>query len=143
MHRKVVFKLQQDEDGFPPVNYESVWALPVKDDTLLIDNIPFFAREATLGDLVQVTQLNGELRYVSTLKKSGNSLIRIVYYPGTNPEEIRQALQLLGCSSELDEGHTLIAVNVPSESNLPAVQNFLRSGYEQDRWGYEEPILRQ
>ncbi len=40
---KIVFELQQDEDGYPPVTRESLWATPTDGGLYRLDNIPFFA----------------------------------------------------------------------------------------------------
>ena len=39
----VWFRLDQDEDGYPPVQTESVWAIPFGEGTYILDNVPFFA----------------------------------------------------------------------------------------------------
>ena len=38
---KIVFSLVPDEDGYPPVASESLWAVNVADDEYRLDNIPF------------------------------------------------------------------------------------------------------
>jgi len=39
---KVYFDLEKDADGYPPVNSESMWAVPMGEFRFRIDNIPFF-----------------------------------------------------------------------------------------------------
>lgn len=56
---KVVFKLEKDEDDYPPADYESVWALPVGEGLFQIDNIPFFATEIALGDVRRILEERG------------------------------------------------------------------------------------
>jgi hypothetical protein len=141
-HRKVVFTLEQDEDGYPPVAYESAWVADLGDGRFLIDSIPFFAREATLGDTIAAADDNGELRYSGTIERSKNSLFRVVYFDGTDPSEIRRVLSSLGCSTELNDVHRLIAVNVPREVRLEDVRAYLETGFSSGRWDYEEAILR-
>jgi len=143
MHSKIVFRLEQDADGYPPVAYEGIWAIYQEGSRYLIDNIPFFTREATVGDSVEANNRDGELIYVRTLTQSGNSLIRIVYYEGTDPAILRKDLEHIGCSTEWDGDHQLIAINVPPEVMLNDIQEFLQTGFDQDRWDYEEVILRQ
>jgi hypothetical protein len=143
MLRRILFELEQDEDGYPPVGAETVWATHDGENRYVIDNTPFFATAATLGDVVEATEEDGMLRYKATIKRSGNSLIRIVYCDGTDPSELRNHLKTLGCSTEWDENHHLIALNIPPSVNLEEVQAFLRQGLEQERWDYEAPILMQ
>jgi hypothetical protein len=66
----------------------------------------------------------------------------VVYYGETDPSEIRGKLEQLGCSTELNSDHQLIAVNIPLEVPLHDVQLFLQSGLDQDLWDYEEAIIR-
>lgn len=141
-HRKVIFALEQDKDGYPPVGYESAWVVDLGEGRFLVDSIPFFAREATLGDTITAAEENGELRYADTIERSGNSLFRVVYFEGTDPSEIRRALSSLGCSTELNDVHRLIAVNVPAEVRLKDVRAYIEPGFSSGRWDFEEAILR-
>ncbi len=141
-HRRVTFALDQDEDGYPPVAHESAWAVDLGDGRFLIDSIPFFARAATLGDTITAHEEGGALQYSATLARSGNSLLRVVYFDGTEPAEIRSPLSNLGCSTELNAAHHLIAVSVPAEVRLEDVRACLAAGFASGRWDYEEAILR-
>jgi Domain of unknown function (DUF4265) len=143
MHRKIVFRLEQDADGYPPVAYEGIWAIYQEGNRYVIDNTPFFTREATLGDIVEAARRDDELVYVRTLAQSDNSLIRVVYYETTDPTMLRKDLEQIGCSTEWDSDHQLIAINVPPEVKLNDIQEFLQNGFDQDRWDYEEAIMRQ
>jgi hypothetical protein len=100
-HTKVLFRLEQDEDGYSPFGVEGVWAEQTKDGKFVLDNIPSFARQATLGDIVEVAYEDGEPFYASTLARSGNSLVRVVFFEGHDPTELRSKLKELGCSTEL------------------------------------------
>ena len=141
--RKIVFKLFQDEDGYPPVGYESVWAIPLGAGQFAIDNIPFFTCDATLGDVVSANEEMGELRFVTVIRNSGNSLLRLIYAEGADVEQIRSALRELGCSTEWDSNHRLISVNVPASVALSRVRAFLDSGVERGISDFEEAIARE
>ena len=143
MLKKLFFRLEPDEDGYPPVSAESVWAEEQEPGRLVLDNIPFFATQATLGDVVDAVVEDGVLTYKTTVRHCGNSLIRIVCYKGTDPAEVRRQIEVLGCSSELDSHHSLISVNIPTNIDLKVVQAFLRQGAVEDKWDYEEPLLMQ
>jgi hypothetical protein len=141
--KKVVFQLEQDEDGYPPVTIESVWAREEADGRFVLDNIPFFATQATLGDLVDVAFEGGEARYVATVRHSGNSLIRVLCARGSDPADVRAGLAALGCSTEWLAAYSIVAVNVPPEVSLSEAQKFLNRGAESGKWEYEEPLLMQ
>jgi len=143
-YKRVFFVLEQDADGYPPAGMESIWARSEEGtDCLILDNTPFFATHATLGDTVEVAQESDFLRYERTVASGGNSLIRVAYYEGTDPAEVRKHLEEMGCSTELLSEYSLVSVSVPPNVKLAQVQSFLQKGAAEEKWDYEEPLLRQ
>ena len=43
-------------DGYPPVSMESVWAEVTEESYFKINNIPFYSKEVSFGDIVSVIQ---------------------------------------------------------------------------------------
>ena len=43
-------------DGYPPVSMESIWAEETEEGYLKINNIPFYSKEVSFGDIVSVIQ---------------------------------------------------------------------------------------
>jgi hypothetical protein len=140
---KVCFRLQRDAEGYPPADVESVWANRLSDGFYSLDNIPFFSREATLGDIVKTVDVDGEKFFSAIHKRSGNSLVRVVVYDNHETEVIRRQLSDLGCSSELSHLESLFAINVPPNVSIESVRALLNSGFDEGWLDYEEPILRQ
>ncbi len=140
-HRKVLFRIVRDADDYPPVDIEGVWATETDSPTeLVIANIPFFTRDATLGDTVKVRVKSEKLYFERAIRRSTSSLIRVIPYDATKIAEIRAELKRLGCSSEW--GMRIIAVNIPGEASIERVQEYLHDLEKQDVATYEEPILR-
>ena len=139
---KILFEVQRDDEGFPPCDIEGVWATETVDGCYVLDNIPFFAREATYGDMVQVRREGGEYFYHSTIERSGNSLFRIMLYGDSNPEFVMEELQDLGCQVEQSHIPELIAVGIPPNADFPKIKGYLDHGCQSDKWDYEEAILR-
>ncbi|MFP2962330.1 DUF4265 domain-containing protein [Myxococcus sp. 1LA] len=141
---KVYFQLTQDEDGYPPVAVESVWARPGSDaHVFVVDNVPFFARAATLGDTVLTREVDGQFWFEEVLEYSGNSLIRVAFYNRELIEGVRKGLVALGCEIEFAEQYGLLAVSVPASVNLSDVQEYLQNQAKGRELEYEEPILMQ
>jgi Domain of unknown function (DUF4265) len=140
---KMLFRLDRDDEGYPPVDIERLWCEEIGAGEFTLDNIPFFTRQATLGDVVEGQRLGDEIFYLSTLERSQNSLLRVVFFDGRDPSALRAELAKLGCSSEQSHLQSLIAVNVPPSVNIADVRNLLNEGCEKGFWDYEEPILRQ
>lgn len=141
---KVHFRLSQDEDGYPPVAVESLWASPTTEpNEFVIDNIPFFTQQATLGDVVCVREKDGEFWFDDVASRSKNSLLRVVFFDKERIDNVSEKLVALGCSTEHMASHSLIAVNVPASASLAGVQAYLQKGADAGVLDYEEPILRQ
>ncbi|MDP9172414.1 MAG: DUF4265 domain-containing protein [Planctomycetota bacterium] len=142
-HKKILFRLAKDKDGYPPVDVEGVWAEEIGDNAFVVDNIPFFTRHVALGDVVQTQQIDGETFYKSTAKPSDNSLAWVVFFDHHDPAVLRSELSKLGCSTELSHIPSLVAVNIPSSVKIDRVRQVLDGGVAQGFWDYEEPIVRQ
>jgi Domain of unknown function (DUF4265) len=141
---KIHFQLVQDEDGYPEVDVESVWGRPgLTAHEFAIDNVPFFAREATLGDTVSVRQENGQYWFRSAIAKSKNSLIRVVFFDRSKVQAVGERLVALGCATEYLEAKNLLSVCIPENAVLMKVQAYLEEEARQGTIDYEEPILRQ
>ncbi len=140
---KLMFQIEQDDDGYPPISVESVWAKPTGSGTYLVDNIPFFATDAALGDEVNAKDIDGDLFYVSMKKPSGNSLLRVVFFDSKASDDLIEQLARLECDTERSHVDCLVAINVPPPVKLRKVQQLLNTGCERQHWDYEEPLLRQ
>lgn len=140
--RKITFLLQQDQDGYPPVVAERVWADHVSSDLYRLDNIPFFATKATLGDIVRVESVDGELRFSDVVVPSRNSLIRVLCYDGADVDTIREKVSTMGCATEYDATHGLIAISVPPEVDIAQVYAAFENEFRAGLVDYEEALLR-
>ncbi len=141
---KIHFQLEQDEDGYPPVAVESLWAQPAGEPgAYILDNVPFFTRDATIGDTVHVREEDGNLWFESVLARSTNSLVRVVFFDRGAVQDISRQLESLGCSVEYIAAHNLLAVSIPGKVPLGSVQLCLQDEASADKIDYEEAILRQ
>ncbi|MHC5021610.1 MAG: DUF4265 domain-containing protein [Planctomycetota bacterium] len=138
---KIAFHLEVDEDGYPPVSVETLWAESLGGGRYRIDNIPFFVRDATDGDIVAASYVDEELRFTEVLEDSRNSLIRVLCRDGSNPQTLRKQLSVLGCETEFNGVHSLIAVSIPAGQPVEPVQQALATLRKQGLVDFEEPIL--
>lgn len=138
---KILFRLERDEDGYPPADWESLWATQHGQDTFIIDNIPFYARGVSLGDLVKVRAVQGELHFEDVVQYSGHGTIRIIIYDTSEVQAVRDAVKHLGCPSELSHVPGLIAVDLPPEAALAELRKFLGRGGDSGRFDYEEAAV--
>ena len=140
---KLFFEIEQDEDGYPGFASESVWAERTHDPRVVkIDNIPFFASVATLGDLVQVYEREGVFWFKELVVQSSNSLIRVVFFDETQKDRVRGDLTEKGCQTEYMGQRKLLAVSVPKPDMIDEVRSYLEDEMKMGVIDYEETILR-
>jgi hypothetical protein len=144
---KLIIPLEQDEDGYPPAGSERLWALQVEEGRYKIDNIPFFARDLALGDIVSAIPEEGAeegvLRYQQVLQPSGHSTFRILVNDESEVPEVCRLLEQLGCGTERSHLPRLVAIDIPPSVPLEAVREALAPGHSQERWEHEESCLGQ
>lgn len=140
---KILFALEQDEDGYPPASAETLWATQVSEGLFKIDNIPFFVLGIAVNDIVSAAPEEGAFRFKEVAQPSGHSTIRIVVYEPSDVPAVRALFKQLGCTTELSHLPRLIAVDVPAAVSLEKLKEVLDSGRDQERWGYEEACLAQ
>lgn len=142
---KISFILQQDEDGYPPATTETVWAKKVSENEYEIDNIPFYVRGISSGDIVSAKNEGGELLYEKLLTPSDNSTLRVIVMDKNYKEETESNLRKyfieLGCEIEGNQPG-MFAVGVPASINLEPLISYLAECEKKGLWGYEEAALR-
>jgi hypothetical protein len=92
---------------------------------------------------VLVREEDGHLWFDKVVRRSQNSLVRVVFFDCTCVERVNERLVNLGCSTEYIKAHNLLAVSIPDTVNLRDVQDYLQSEAGTSVLDYEEPILRQ
>jgi hypothetical protein len=146
---KVGFELDRDQDGYPPADWEWMWARRVGESTYKIDNVPFFAKLVSSGDIVFAEATATGIIFRNLVHPSGHSTVRvIVHRESRNDDElravvggVRQALQAIGCSTELSHIPNLIAVDIPPDVNYQSVAAFLSQKEHDGLLEYEEACL--
>lgn len=139
---RVVFRLEQDADGWPPAGSERLWAVPLPGNVAKIDNVPVFVPNLAWGDLVQTEPREGEIWAVERLKWSGRCTIRVIP-TGEGPfagsrQAVLDAFEPLGVGGEGIEQFGIVALDVPEDADLVPVVGLLRRGRDDGWWEYEE-----
>lgn len=140
-HKKLVFKLQQD-DGYPPVAHERLWAMPLPNGNFLIDNIPFYAWGISAEDEVEAETIDGELYFKSLVKPSGISTFRLILADPETNAQVRAHLESLGCKSEYNQLIGLVAVEVPSSTLIQPFLDYIVGEKVKGAIDFEESALR-
>jgi hypothetical protein len=134
---RVSFDLER-VDGWPPVAAETMWCEPLGLFRYRIDNIPFFVRRIALDDVVFATGRGLPLRRFQRLHRyAGHCTIRLIPNNAADVATIRAELDALGCDTEFDGDHKLVAIDVPPAADARAVKRAILAGAG-SRWEYEE-----
>jgi hypothetical protein len=139
---KLVVRLQQDDEGYPPAASESMWAEDIGGGTFRIDNIPFFATDLSLDDLVRAQRVGEDLTLTDTVSRSGHSTIRMVFFDRQQVAIVRAALHALGCKTELSHLPSLVAIDVPPDVAIQEVRDHLDDLSSKGVLDYEEAAMR-
>lgn len=136
---KVRFTLSK-EDRRRGVEAETVWAECVGPDRYRIDNIPFYAYDISVDDIVRAREEGGRLAFDAVLSRGGHSTYRVLIKDEAgfeSPEFKRRwvGLERLACSFEVAKKRW---VSIPPSSDVFAVYKALELGEEDDVWTFEE-----
>jgi hypothetical protein len=147
-HVRVRFQLRQDDDGWPPVASEGLWAIPLGTDVVRLDNIPWFARNVASGDTFRTsTDRDGERWATDKVAWSGHCTVRVIPFPdgalGGSRQAVLDAFAPLGVDGEGLQQYGIVALNIPATVDLGAVKRLLRQGVNDGWWDYEEGCIGQ
>jgi Domain of unknown function (DUF4265) len=120
---------------------ERVWVHPVNANLYRVENIPFFAPNLALYDIISV-EIDNELMYFDDLlTPSGHATIQIIFL---NPEEKDTVLMWLeqqGCSWEGMSKTLYFALDIPPNINYLHVTDYLNIKREKAILDYKEACL--
>jgi hypothetical protein len=139
---KVFVPLQRDEDGYPPVDWEELWASRAGNGTYRIDNIPFYAPLLSHGDTVTAEDCDGRLVVSGVVGTEGHSTIRIVVFEDGLAPKMRAELGGIGCPSELSNAPNFFSVDVPPSVNYADVLNLIERYANVGAIDFEESSIR-
>ncbi|MGJ6127243.1 DUF4265 domain-containing protein [Mycolicibacterium sp. Y3] len=119
--RYLQFKLDVDDRGWPPADWESVWAQPDEAFfTYRIASIPAFVVDIAVGDLVQgKLGPDDDLHFDHKIKSGGHSTIRVYMdheLPDSRIAAVRAGVTSAGCTYQLTSWDAILAVDIPSET---------------------------
>jgi hypothetical protein len=131
---KILLTYKDDNNNY---QIETVWA--TKEGLYYrINNIPFFASNITLNDIVDVEEENGVLYFEKLVEASGHTTIQMVIFKKEDLSAIEEKLELLGCTWERSHLDNLISIDVPKNLSYRIVKSYLDEGEIKGLWSYKE-----
>ncbi|NMO20007.1 DUF4265 domain-containing protein [Pyxidicoccus fallax] len=123
------------------IETETMWTVK-REDGYAIDNIPFYAKELALGDVVSVNNAaDGTLWHSELVRASGHSTIRLWMASESDVPRVRGELKRMGCASEVSDLPRLVAVDIPPNVPYGSVKAYLDEGRGVGTFEYQEACL--
>lgn len=115
---KVLLTYKDDEGN---CQVESLWATR-QGDYCRVDNLPFFASNIALGDLVSIEKDEGELHFDTLVQASGHSTVQMIIFNKNEVLQVGGELEKLGCTWEGSHLKKLISIDVPKDIDYSIVK---------------------
>jgi Domain of unknown function (DUF4265) len=140
--RKVEFRLEPGADDPWIGAAESIWALPEGGDLYRLKNTPWCVCGVSYDDLVYAPIVNGRPTVERIVEHGGHFTLRARLADVAAVPRISAGLTELGCGVETDASNAgrtkLMTIDVPSESALGPVREYLDAELTAGRLDYEE-----
>jgi hypothetical protein len=121
---------------------ENVWVESVADGKYRVRNIPTWAYDLSLDDVVEAHEAeDGRLMLDRVAGRGGHSTYRIIPFDGTDRKTFLSKWSLLedeGCTYESHSSQPLYAVDVPPAADIQRVYKLLEEGEQDGVWDFEE-----
>lgn len=145
MHVKVAYRLEVDDDGFPPISVELLNAKPLGENTFRIENAPFFASEVSFGDVVRARPLDrrDQYEFVELLEPSTYTALSIILFDESLETFLMDLFRGLRCVIEYGEfgPYRVAAVAVPQEADYFSIRQQLELLESQEKLSFAELSL--
>lgn len=140
-YKIVLWRLEQDAQGYPPASVEGLWAKPTVSG-YQVDSIPFYAYGIAPGDTISIRE-DGEQCWFETLQRSGGaSVFRVLVKAAGDLQQVHAALEDFGCRCEMEKAVKMLAVEVPPTRTLDTLLYYLLTQREAGTLDFEEGVLR-
>ncbi|WP_244888810.1 DUF4265 domain-containing protein [Streptomyces purpureus] len=144
-HVKVHFRLEVDEDGWPPASVESLWAVDLGDGTVRLDNTPWFVRGVASDDVIRVAVDDEGVHWAGeTVRASENCTIRLIVMKdggsGAARQTVLETFHRLGTTGEGIEQFRMVALDVPPDADLRRIRKLLEHGEAKGWWHWRKGV---
>jgi Domain of unknown function (DUF4265) len=141
---RVIVELEVDDDGWPPVSAERLWAVDLGDDLYRLDNAPWFAPDLAVGDILRAVapDLESHRIFLGVVEKSEHLTIRLICFRiGPLAGDLQAVVDIfvpLGVYAEGVASYGVVALDVPAEAQLRPIYTRLAEGLADGSWEWEE-----
>jgi hypothetical protein len=128
------------EDGWPPVDRESVWAIPAGGDEFVVDSVPVFALDLSVGDVVLAPDAGGVREFARRIRVGTHATFRFVALgDASDTAAVVDRLRRLGASVVASSFAGLWGIDVPPTAQVIAVRAALEEAAARGVLEFEDP----
>lgn len=120
------------------IDEEAIWVKPVG-EYYQVDNIPFFAPNIAIDDIISVEEEDGFLHFEELISRSGHSTVQIVMLDVIEKDRIIKQIEIFMCPWE--GFGQIIAIDIPPLFEYKKIKHFLQNELETQVLDYKEACL--
>ncbi|MBP7370379.1 MAG: DUF4265 domain-containing protein [Arenimonas sp.] len=139
---KVVFQLERNEDGYPPIAVEMLNAKALGGGLFLIQNTPFFTENVSYHDVVKAsaTDVQGQQSFDELVEQSDFTALSIIILDESMDTFLMDLLRGLSCVIEYGEFsvYRVLAVAVPATTDYATLRGVLQSLEDRELISFSE-----
>jgi hypothetical protein len=130
MTSKMIFQLETDEDGYPPISVEMFNVSELGNGLFRVQNAPFFAANISYNDVVRAapTDVAGQCQFEEVVEPSQFTSVSIIILDSTMDDFLMDLLRGLNCIIEYGEFgvYRVLAVAVPGTADYSSLREKLQ-----------------
>jgi hypothetical protein len=138
MHTKIALTFKDEEGN---IGTETIWAEDLGEGRFKVDNIPFFALNIAVNDIIAAEEEDGILHFEQILEASGHSTLQIIFFQPDQSSGVLARLEALGCAWEGMKNQPYYSVDIPVSVDYSLVKNLLKEYCQKDILDYREACL--
>ena len=120
------------------IRWEQLWVMKLATNRYKMCCIPFFLYNLSLGDEVEIEEIDNQYVFKRVVKKSGRYTFRIWFMSNDKKDEIAKTLKDMGCLLEWRfKSGNLLAVDMAKKDHAQEVADYLIQLEEQKILEYE------
>ncbi|TJZ49885.1 DUF4265 domain-containing protein [Sphingobacterium olei] len=140
MKDKVVLTYKDLDGSF---SEEIIWVVKLDDNFYKVNNIPFYAGNLALGDIISVEDDQGILYFDELIAVSGNSTVQIIFFDIKQSKNVIEDLEQLNCKWESMKEQPYFAVDIPESVDYQKVKDLLDIYVERGCLDYKEACISE
>jgi hypothetical protein len=139
---KIVFNVDTGDGPLPKLKKESLWSEVAGKRRAILRNVPFFACNVALGDLIEFEEKNNEYMFLSVQEPSSNSTVHCFCFDSSLMEIIKAALLKVGCTIEIGPIPEYLAINVPTIEAASCIKALIRDHVSSEQLSFQVSCSR-